>query len=300
MRNCSRVLNDTFHADRFLRNTLQIESDNINDYAKKIASAEMQQEQIINKDTLTFKEYRTHDYASEEARKELRKQIYNELISFTRINDDDIKLGSGGALPKTEIKSNRQAYYLIGLPASGKSGIANSLSDKYGAIIIDSDFAKRKFPEYHNSDFGASVVHEESSIVVFGGKDKYATEPSVLQYAINKGHNIVIPKIGDVSSKVLNFSKQLKKLNYDVHLILVRLDREKATKRALTRYIETKRYVPLSLIFDEYGNNPTITFYDMTRIQKVFKSYTMVSSDVPFGEKKKIIFSTKYSPTFDL
>ena len=37
-------------------------------------------------------------------------------------NDDDICLGKGGALPQLGVAAGKQAYILIGLPNSGKSG----------------------------------------------------------------------------------------------------------------------------------------------------------------------------------
>jgi len=44
-------------------------------------------------------------------------------------------------------------------------------------------------------------------------------------------------------------------------LVVVSLDRQEACARALERYIKTRRYVPLSLIFDVYGNEPILTYY---------------------------------------
>ena len=302
MGNCIRLLNSIYQADRFIRYALdfeQAEKEHINEYAKYIASAEMQQNNITGRDTLQCMDNRDYFYQTDESRVRLRKVIYNELISLQRLDDDEcIKLGNGGALPKSKVVYEKQAYFIIGLPASGKSGIAASIADQYGAIILDSDYAKRKFPEYA-IDFGASIVHEESSIVVFGGRGVYANEDSVLQHCVSLGANIVIPKIGDKSEKVYIFSKELAAKGYEVHLILVRLSREKATKRALNRYLTTKRYVPLSLIFDEYSNNPTITFYDLKEnvgYSNVFKSYTMLSTDVPMGCKAERLLYDENSP----
>lgn len=292
-----RILNDIPHIERFLVNTLQLKT-KIHESAKLIVSAEMQQTNIVGKSTLTSNAYRMGNYSTDESRVELRSAIYAELISQKRPeNDDDIKMGFGGALPRTDLKREKQAFYIIGLPASGKSGVSASLSDNYGAIILDSDFAKRKFPEYE-MDFGASVVHEESSIVIFGGKNEYADESSVLSYAVQNGYNIVIPKIGNDADKIVEFVRALKDKKYDVHLILVRLDRKYATRRALERFINTNRYVPLSHIYDEYSNNPTIAFYDLNAFNhKLFKSFTMISSEV---RPSKVLFHTKHSPKIDL
>lgn len=296
----NRVLSDYDNAALFLKNSLHL-NDEFDEYrfekaVMDVASVEMSTERVLGKDTLCSSAYRVPRYKTDESRKDLRKRIFSELKEKKRLNDDEkIELGKGGALPKTGLKQNRQAFYVIGLPASGKSEISALLSDNYGAIILDSDYAKRKFPEF-KTDYGATVVHEESSIVVFGGAGKYAVEESLLGFAVKNGYNIVIPKIGDVCSKVFDFSKLLSECGYDVHLILVRLDREKAVHRAFARFAKTRRYVPLSLIFDVYSNDPTITFYDLLRTKQVFKSYTMISADVPKGEQKKVIYSTEDSP----
>ena len=272
----SRVLSDYEHADNFLRNSLHLNKEfskqKFNHAVMAVASVEMMTERVIDKNTLISTAYRMPQYKSDESRVELRKRIFYELSHKKRLADDEkITLGKGGALPNTTLQKNKQAFYVIGLPASGKSEIAGLLSDNYGAIILDSDYAKRKFPEYE-AECGATIVHEESSIVVFGGKEPYASEDSLLKYAVQNGFNIVIPKIGDVSSKVLAFAQSLERAEYDVHLVLVRLDREIAVRRAFTRFSKTGRYVPLSLIFDVYANDPTITFYDLLYQNNVFSS----------------------------
>lgn len=298
----SRVLSDYNHAASFLRNSLhlneEISEHEFDEAVMAVASVEMGTERVLGENTLNSRAYRLPSYITDDSRVKLRKQIFDELKSKKRLDDDEkITLGKGGAIPKTPLQKNRQAFYVIGLPASGKSEISSILSDNYGAIILDSDYAKRKFPEF-KTDYGATVVHEESSIVVFGGSGKYATENSLLKYAVERGCNIVIPKIGDVSSKVFDFSESLSRNGYHVHLILVRLDREKAVQRAFKRFSKTKRYVPLSLIFDVYSNDPTITFYDLLHKNEIFESYTMISSDVPVGKHKQIVYSTTNSPKF--
>ena len=296
----SRVLSDYEHADDFLRKSLHLNNEfstkQFNDAVVAVASVEMMTERVIGKNTLDSTAYRMPQYKTDESRVALRKRIFDELSQKKRLaNDEKITLGKGGALPNTALKKDKQAFYVIGLPASGKSEVAGLLSDNYGAIILDSDYAKRKFPEYQ-SECGATIVHEESSMVVFGGKEPYASEDSLLKYAVQNDFNIVIPKIGDVSSKVLALAKSLQRAKYEVHLVLVRLDREIAVRRAFTRFSKTGRYVPLSLIFDVYANDPTITFYDLLHKNEIFSSYTMISSNVPLGEQKKVIYKTDKSP----
>lgn len=296
-----RTLSDLNQVENFLKNVLHLPADpQYNRYASLVTTAALANLGITNRDTLHYTNFRSCPYLSDDARVELRKTIYNELITQKRLKcDDDITLHNGGVLPITTLQKNRTAFYVIGLPASGKSGISNKIADNFGAIILDCDYAKRKFPEYEASAaYGASALHEESSVVIFGGGNgPYAAEPSVLQYAVEQGYNIVIPKIGDVADKVVAFARGLLELDYTIHLILVRLDREEATRRALYRFIETGRYVPLQLIFDVYGNDPTITFFDLLLAKcSCFSSYTMISSDVSIGQPKKLIFSSENSP----
>ena len=295
----SRVLSTYNTADYFLRNALHLdEGFSSRKFAKAVmdvADVEMHTKQVLSSNTLVSADYRSPEYRTENKRIKLRQKILFELKNHVRLDDDDkIKMGSGGALPKTVLKRQKKAFYIIGLPASGKSEIAARISDEYGAMILDSDYAKRKFPEYRR-DYGATVVHKESSLIVFGAPGKYASEESLIKYALENEFNIVIPKIGNVSSEISELAEVLSRINYEVHLILVRLDREKAVKRAFKRFSETKRYVPLSMIFDVYSNEPTITFYDLLHNDKFFSSYTMISSDVPWGSPKQIIYTTDVS-----
>lgn len=299
---CGRILEDLEHVDDFLRGALHLDmlydEPTYNEYLQQITAAAMLNKGVDGKDTLNNKGFRLPFYAGDRERRKLRETIYKELIQKIRPKqDDDITMGKGGALPRTEVRNEREAFYVIGLPASGKSEISNLISDKFGAIILDSDFAKRKFPEY-GAKYGASVVHAESSVVTFGGKEEFAAEPSVLQYAVENECNIVVPQIGNDKTAVLQYAKGLRDVGYTVHLVLVRLDREKATQRALFRYRDTKRYVPLQLIFDVYGNDPTIVFYDLVLLdeESVFSSYTMLSSDVPKGTHKKLLYISDDSP----
>jgi hypothetical protein len=57
---------------------------------------------------------------------------------------------------------------VMGLTGSGKSSqIGHSLAEQYGSMIIDSDLAKVKLPEY-NKGIGTQAVHKESSLISEG------------------------------------------------------------------------------------------------------------------------------------
>jgi hypothetical protein len=256
----------------------------------KIVEAELTMESLFKKNdlpTLTHTEYRDNGCKSDRERLLLRKQIVKELATKKRLpKDDKIRIGKGGALPLTERKFDRQAFIVTGLPASGKSGVAETIADFYGAAIIDSDYAKRKLPEYVNFNIGASMIHEESGAIVFGHKELMnSTFIPLLDKLSENGTNIVIPKIGHDKDSIIDLVVKLKEFYcYEVHLTLVSLDKKKATIRALKRFQETKRYVPLSLIFDTYGNEPILSYYRIKReSSNLFKSIGKISTDVDIG-----------------
>jgi len=174
-------------------------------------------------------------------------------------------LGNGGAKPKVgEPRRERNAYLVTGLPASGKSTLVNRIADDLGAMIVDSDYAKRKFPEFQ-SPAGAQLVHEESAMIVEGGENEDEEDeeenPSLLGYCTDQGFNIVMPKIGHDPSSLITLRDALRSSGYNVHLTTVVLPRRDATVRAIDRFMQTKRYVPLGRIFDYYANDPALTYY---------------------------------------
>ena len=302
----SRELNDLDKIEHFLSTVIKYNDPSNGKLLKKIKSGEAELKNYdTSSSTLSSTKNRDRDYVSEVKRWALRKTIVNELYSFKREDkDEDISLGSGGALPKCAIKKNNQAFIIIGLPASGKSRIASEIADEYGAVILDSDFAKRKLPEFNDNLAGASLVHDESDKLIFGyqGSDKDDDFKSLIELCYLNKNNIVIPKIGYSHNSINKLAQGIKKLGYQIHLILVSLDRRKATIRAIDRYDKTSRYVPLSLIFDGYGNDPTLTFYrlkdkiNLDLEDMYIDSFSKISTDVKEGEKPVILFSDPLSP----
>jgi len=293
----SRPLNNFELVEHFLENALSYDLDSEERYAivSKIVSTELNienfDESLIS---LHSKSYRVSRYRKDGDRKKLNDQIVQELLMQKRLdNDEDIKIGVGGAFPKSSIRTERNAYIIIGLPASGKSTISNLVADKYGAFILDSDYAKRKLPEFDALPFGATLVHEESDKIIFG-ENSPAKFKSLFDYCIEEGSNIVLPKIGSNTDGLATLIELLKKNGYAVHLTLVELDRIKSTQRALIRFEKTNRYVPLGLIFDTYSNNPTIAFYKTIHDNNILlASYGIVSTDVKPGDDPLKILADK-------
>mgnify|MGYP003674488972 CR=1 FL=1 len=304
----SRPLADIDNSYHFLNNVLSLDDNwltSVDTRFKDIASLAldiMATEKMIvlmeEDSTIVSQKYRVPNYKNDTQRRELRTQIFEELISLERLdNDDSIALGVGGAKPRNGVNSEKKAFFVTGLPASGKSSIVSKIADSYGAYVVDSDFSKRKLPEF-NINFGANLVHQESQLVTLGSKDAvHENEYNLYEYCISKGHNIIIPKIGYDHKSIEKMRDTLTdKYGYEVHLTLVSLDRVKSTLRALGRYLTTDRYVPLTLIFDSYANDPILSYYRTKHCDK-WASYGKVSSDVKLGEPPEFLEGEKDNPS---
>lgn len=280
---CSRLLYKDTDVEHFVENVLHISTRGKRTAINTIVEAERNL-RGAGTDATTFygEEFRDYKYKTEVQREQLRQKIVAELLERERLdNDDDIRLGRGGAKPLIVPKAEKKVFYVIGPPASGKSTVSNLIADIYGAYILDSDYAKRKLPEYRNQKTGASLVHEESDQIVF----RYQ-KGNLMAYCVKEGFNMVIPKIGHSIDNIMEFQRALVAVGYQFFLISVDLDRFKATHRAYNRYRETKRYVPLSLVFDAYSNEPTLNYF---RVRQRYAAdccgFAQISTDVPKDEK---------------
>lgn len=243
-------------------------------------------EKVWKYNTYASSKNRSIPYKTSRERAKLHKVIIQELKETVRpINDEDICLGTGGMLPRTgKVDCDKEAFVLIGLPAAGKSGVASKVSDYFNAVLLDSDFVKRKIPEYARRN-GASLVHKESKVI----NDKIKTD------AIKEGTNIVLPIIGSDYDDVLDIVYGLQGFGYHISLLLVELDRVKSTQRAFSRFMNTGRYIPLSMILDVYSNNPSLVFYKTLANQSLRDMpMALIDSDVPYGQKQKIIVERNF------
>lgn len=230
------------------------------DIAKKIRDAESAVGQTKQDPTFSSTRNRVREYRDEADRDALRERILTELITLDRLdNDEDIRLGTGGAKPKNiGPKEDSKAYFVIGLPASGKSTLVTKIADHLGSVILDSDFAKRKLPEFDNTLAGAQLVHKESSSIIWGGVEQ---KPSLFGLCKENKLNVVVPTIGQDYRDLNERCDLFMSAGYQVHLTTTTLPREMATTRALERFLITGRYVPLGLIFDAYANDPLLNYY---------------------------------------
>ena len=126
-------------------------------------------------------------------REAIRKQVYDKLMSYGSAVTEVVD-GQKRTVYNGEVRNDRRADIIIGLPASGKSSaLVDPISSKYKSMLIDSDEAKKLIPEFDDG-FGAGFVHEESKGIV----------SLVLSNATDKGENVVIPIVGSDYAKLKN------------------------------------------------------------------------------------------------
>lgn len=172
-------------------------------------------------------------------RQALRENIANQLYGEGAINKD------------------RVVDIILGPPASGKSTLANPTLERRGAILIDSDEAKKLLPEYDNG-MGANAVHRESKLIIDG----------VLERAIAAGDNIVHPIVGHDPGKVQKLIDNFKEIGYSVHVSLVSTDTETSLQRNQQRFFATGRLVPPDYIM-AVGDKPIRAFQQLKQHEGV-------------------------------
>ena len=174
----------------------------------------------------------------------------------------------------------RKAFIIIGPPASGKSSvIAKYLINSTGALEIDSDAIKELFPEYVKyGGVMANYLHQESSGIA----------DNIREEALDEGYNMVLPLVGKNATKINDIVDVLKSKGYDtIELYDVDLATEKTKARAISRFVETGRYLAPSYL-ESVGGKPNKTF-DLLKNKEGITYYAKYDNDVKFGEKAILI-----------
>ena len=173
--------------------------------------------------------------------------------------DGEKVIGYDEAIPRLEkiaegystdgpVRADRQAFIIIGPPASGKSTIAERLARNSHSAIVDSDDVKPRLPEYAGG-IGASAVHEESAEL----------SAEVLANQLEKGHNVIIPKVGDKTPRIEKFVDLVKARGYDVHIVNMQIADAEALRRMIGRFLSTGRLINPHY-FESIDGKPTRTY----------------------------------------
>ena len=173
---------------------------------------------------------------------------------------------------KYDIRCNKKAYIVLGLPSSGKSSvITNRLLKENRAFLLDSDEGKQTLPEFNNG-FGANAVHIESKFI----------NGTLLDDIVKTGANVVIPKVGGKLEDIQSLVDD-KLQGYEIEIHLVEVEDNTAMCRLLKRFIEQNRYLKPTLI-QGYGNKPSEVFEQVKGAH-----YVKWSNEVEWYEKPILV-----------
>jgi len=178
-----------------------------------------------------------------------------------------------------------KVIYIGGLTASGKTSAVSKLLDKkkgvedYKAypkfVYLNSDDFKTWLPEYKGVN--AQFLHRESRDIMDEALKRYTNQKK--QIIIDA----TLRRKKTISDEMENFKKD----GYDVILYGTNLPGEKSIQRATRRFKEEKRYVPLEVI----EKNAEPVNKSVMKLRHKADKYATFDTDVPFGEKPKLIES---------
>jgi predicted kinase len=194
----------------------------------------------------------------------LRFERDAEALAFKELN-----------LDVEPVLANKELTIVLGPPAAGKSTIANELAISNRSAILDSDEIKKTLPEYEGG-VGASAVHEESS--------NLAKELQALM--IERGTNIVLPKVGHSASSIRDVISLYKNKGYKVRLVNMDVNPENAFQRMIRRFVSTGRIIPPEYL-DRVGSNPSAT-YKTLKQEGVADGYAEIDNNGGFNEPKTV------------
>ena len=164
------------------------------------------------------------------------------------------------------VPNNRQAYIVLGPPASGKSFFAEEIARNYDLAIVDSDDVKKIMPEYKGG-VGANATHTEASLLANTVRENFMAE----------GKNILLPRIGGLAKRkaIQDTIKDLQDNGYSVKTVLVDVDYKTALGRMYQRFAKTGRLVP-PVYLEETKNTPIDTFH---RVKYVTDGYAWIDNN---------------------
>ena len=184
-------------------------------------------------------------------REQLRADVLKQFLSHgsareVSVSDDGRKSYEYDGPLAYEYK----AVIVLGLPASGKSTIADPYSEELSAFNFDSDLIKEMLPEYQESHgAAASSVHQESRNI---------QDMAVREFLEGdmKGCNVIIQTIGnDLDAIHRRYIDPFEDAGYNVKIVLVPAEVNESLARAVMRGLRTGRIIPSSSIIG-YGKDP--------------------------------------------
>lgn len=228
-------------------------------------------------ETAKFSEYGSDEWHGSRVYKIDNEDVVSTDAAILRFERDAEQLAFKElGLDIEPVLANRELTIVLGPPAAGKSTIANELALSNKSAILDSDEIKKTIPEY-DGGVGASAVHEESS-------DLAKTLQSLM---IERGTNIVLPKVGHNASSIRETISLYKSKGYKVRLVDMDVTPQNAFIRMISRFLNTGRIIPPSYL-DSVGSKPSAT-YQILKKEGAADGYAKIDNNGGFNDPKQVI-----------
>lgn len=218
-----------------------------------------------------------------DGREDKQKQVlqYMDSIGSASGRFDE----NGKMLYDGEVRRDSRLDIVIGLIGAGKSStLTDVISQEFHSKVIDNDMAKAQFIEYQDG-LGAKLVHKESQEIC----------ERVLDNALERHENIVLPKVGSDANKLFdNIITSAKEHGYEINVHFVDLERDKALGRVLNRLISDGRYMDPALIYKycpDKSYNRCERTYETLKQNELISGYSRWDNDVEKGEKPFMVES---------
>ena len=211
---------------------------------RKIASGE----ETIDKFRLSG---RRNQAVYSDERKEIHKKIARDLLSGKK-------------------RSKNPTFILLGgRGGSGKSQFKNEVYNEKDFVVLDADKIKEMLPEYKG--WNAAHLHEESADIL----------ESVLSEARRRGLNVVLDATMNGLESTQRRLNMFKDDGYRTEMHYMFLPRQKAARRAITRFVDRPngRYVPINTILGMKNNEE-----NFEKLKGSVDAYSFSNNDVPFGK----------------
>lgn len=162
--------------------------------------------------------------------------------------------------PRSNGKANgAPVYFLIGLPGSGKSSSLRplvlehaGLTDEAQLAISDADVLRARLPEY-STGLGSGVVQNECAELMYSrAHPSHAFIPGVQGAVLANGGVVVVDVIGD-PDHLPPLIQKLRQADRPVYVLQASCKVETCIARAMSRALETGRFVPSVLIRKKDG-----------------------------------------------
>lgn len=173
------------------------------------------------------------------------------------------------------IKRDREAVLVWGPPAAGKSSFSERLAKEKRAAIVDPDDAKKAIPEFEGGR-AANSVHQESSEI----------SGEVLKKMVQKGANLVLPRVGHDLERMRAFVAALKDQGYRVSVVNMSVEPGEAYRRMIRRFLKTGRVIG-SDYFSGVGTKPRENYYALKK-EGLFNEGIDIDANGPVGQERVI------------